>query len=435
MSKIRNKSTIKDLIIKTQKIEWKKARWYQPQDFKKSSKEQIQKLKTSIIRNGFADAFDVWQKGKIIYILDGCRRDLALKELEKENIKIPDKLSAVFYDIKNNKEAKKLIMLRQSSYGKIDLDTAIDWLDKDINLNKLDLEVDIPDIDLDKPIKIEEDTAPELPKKARSKPGDLYELGPHRIICGDCTDEKVVKKLMNGKKANLLMTSPPYWVGKEYEREKSEKEIDEFIKKSVKNFLIIMNQNYSRIVINSGSTSMAMKVLNEKKCRTILLIDKWINEFKNYNWLLRYFRMWIKGGGQPRPRRPIDDIVYHGVEFIMCFYNSKGKSRGQNRVNEGWVQQDNWSNISGDRQYNNAGYPVEIPSRNIKLYLKENEIVFDPFGGNGTTLIAAHQLNHICYISEIIPLYVDVCVQRYVNFTGIEKIKKNGKVINWKVKK
>ena len=90
--------------------------------------------------------------------------------------------------------------------------------------------------------------------------------------------------------------------------------------------------------------------------------------------------------------------------------------------------------ITGQKQENLAGFPIELPIRNIKLYSLKNEIVLDPYLGNGSTLIACEQTDRICYGIELEPCYIDVIVQRYVNFTGNEKIKKNGKSIVWKQK-
>lgn len=107
------------------------------------------------------------------------------------------------------------------------------------------------------------------------------------------------------------------------------------------------------------------------------------------------------------------DMVYNGTEYLLTFYNPNGNQRGQNRVNGGWAQQCNWDNIIGDKQENGAGYPVELPSRFIQLYTLNNEIAFDPFLGNGTTLIASEQNQRICYGTELEPIYIDVILKRF----------------------
>lgn len=254
------------------------------------------------------------------------------------------------------------------------------------------------------------DRAAELQEKWQVQPGEMFEIGAHRLICGDCTDAAIVARVMGGEKANLLMTSPPYWVGKDYEIQKSEKEIDDFISVFTQSCLLAMSDDFSRIVINTG-TGMATK-LNENESRIILLLDKYANNYLAHGWKLRHIRHWIKGGGRDRPGRPIDDQVYFGVEYLLTFYKSGRKSRGQNRISENWPQQSNWSDIQGDKQENNAGFPLEIPERFIKLYTLEKELVFEPFGGNGTTLVACENLSRRGRGIEISPAYCAVILER-----------------------
>jgi len=255
--------------------------------------------------------------------------------------------------------------------------------------------------------------------------GDLFEIGEHRLLCGDSTDSDAVVRLMNGYKANLLMTSPPYWVGKDYETQESEEEIEKFIIDIANTSLLAMYDDYSRIIINTG-TGRATSLKGEKDTRVILLLDKWINILLDNGWKLRYIRHWIKGGGASTPRRPIDDVVYCGIEYLLTFYKAGSKSRGQNRISESWVQQSDWTDIKGDKQENKAGFPVELPARYIKLYSLENEIVYEPFTGNGTTIVASHQLNRKCYGMELDPKYCQVIVDRMKKLDPSLIIKKNG---------
>jgi len=245
------------------------------------------------------------------------------------------------------------------------------------------------------------------------------------LLCGDSTDSDAVLRLMNECKANLLMTSPPYWVGKDYEIQESEEEIEKFIIDIANTSLLAMHDNYSRIIINTG-TGRATSLKSEKDTRVILLLDKWVNILLANEWKLRYIRHWIKGGGASTPRRPIDDVVYCGIEYLLTFYKAGSKSRGQNRISESWVQQSDWTDIKGDKQENKAGFPVELPARYIKLYSLEDEIVYEPFTGNGTTIVAAHQLKRKCYGMELDPKYCQVIVDRMKKLDSSLIIKKNG---------
>lgn len=412
-------------IIKSGYVKWKELIPFQNEHFKEMSKDEFAKLEKSFTQNGSLMAWTVWESKDKKYLLDGVGRQLLYEEKEKAGLNPPEKVYCNFLDLKNKKEAAKAVLILSSQYRRI----TDDGLNEFINTNglltdfpELTTEIDLPDFDMDKFIESnfelepekDLDEVPAVPKKALSKLGDLFEIdGKHRVLCGDSTKESDVKLLMNGKKCNLIMTSPPYWVGKDYEYQKSEKEIDEFIEKNVKAILNTIDGDFSRIVINSGTGSAT--AVNEKNTRVILLLDKWIDNFLNHGWVLRHIRLWIKGGGDTIPRSPVVDMVYHGAEFIMTFYKKNSKSRGQNRLSESWCQQENWSDIKGDKNINGAGFPVELPLRNIKLYCLENEIVFDPFLGNGTTLIAAEQNNNIGFGLELDPIYIDVILKRYKN--------------------
>lgn len=150
--------SIKNKILKYELINWRKCLWFQPEKIKKQSKIQLEKLKTSLVNNGFSSPMAVWQKGKKIYIIDAHHRQLAMKELELDGVKIPEKLPAIFLDIKNEKEAKKIWAIYQSQYAELEQTEVIDFLG-DFNLDDLGLEIDIPDIKLEiwKPIDNEQE--------------------------------------------------------------------------------------------------------------------------------------------------------------------------------------------------------------------------------------------------------------------------------------
>jgi hypothetical protein len=260
------------------------------------------------------------------------------------------------------------------------------------------------------------DKAAELQAKWQTASGQMWQLGEHRLICGDCTDAATVARVMGGERANLLMTSPPYWVGKDYETQKNEEEIDRFVSAFIDAALTAMFDDYSRIVINTGVGRATS--LDETDTRIILLLDKYVNALLAYRWKLRTLRHWVKGGGQPRPRRPIDDVCYFGIEYLMTFYKAGVQSRGQNIVSSAWAQQSDWTDIDGDRQENEAGFNLEIPSRFMELYTLPDEFVFEPFCGNGTTLIACERLSRKCRAVEISPAYVAVALQRWATMTG-----------------
>lgn len=384
--------------------------------------EQIKKIARSIDENDWGRPLVISQDN---YILAGHGAYLAATD-ELNLMSVPfrrmnhlhDAPEAIAYMLADN----KLTDESSWNYGKLELNfQELELQGYDLTLTGFDEKdlLNIKDIIQGDKEVIEDDFNPDEVTESIVQPGEIWQLGNHRLMCGDSTRKEDVNHLMKKDKANLIMTSPPYWVGKEYETQENEKEIEIFIDNIVKSCLPVIKKDYSRIIINSG-TALA-STLNEKNPRTILLIDKWINSLLKKEWLLRHIRFWVKGGTGP-PKSHKTDTIYYGTEFLLVFYNPKGRKRGQEKISVPWAQEGNWK-IQGDKQENDAGFPVEIPARFIKLYTKPEEIVFDMFGGNGTTLIASEQLGRTCFMMELDPHYCDVILKRWEKFTGEHAIK------------
>lgn len=292
--------------------------------------------------------------------------------------------------------------------------------------------------------------------EAKSKLGDLYQLGNHFLLCGDATKKEDIERLMDGQKATLGFTSPPYWVGKDYETQKSIEEINEFIKKSCESYNLGIKKDESRIVINT-STGFTTSFDKRKKRQVLLLIDKWTNYFYELGWNLRHIRHWIKEG-QLMSVSPKSDLIDQHCEFLETyendngellkfddeideqkinilevFYNTSGTTRGQERTNKKWALRAFWDDIRGNANQtgHTAAFPVELPARHIKLYTKLDESVLDLFAGSFSTAIACMQLNRRFYGMEIDPRYIDVGVKRMLKLNPeIEPFLLNGQPID-----
>lgn len=291
------------------------------------------------------------------------------------------------------------------------------------------------------------DDVPEV-AKAITKTGDLYILGSHRLLCGDATKKEDVERLMDGKKGTLGFTSPPYWVGKEYETQKSVEEIDEFIDKICQSYNFAIRKDMSRIIINT-STGFTTSFDKKKKRQVLLLVDKWANNFYQLGWNLRHIRHWIKEG-QLMSTSPKSDLIDQHCEFLETFehekgkkinfddiiddsnisiletyYNAAGISQGQMRTGFKWALRSYWDDIKGNASQTGhcAAFPIELAIRHIWLYTKQSSLILDLFLGSGSTLIACEKTNRICYGMEIDPHYCDVIVKRWENFTGKKAVK------------
>ena len=282
---------------------------------------------------------------------------------------------------------------------------------------------------------------PEEPENIVIKKGDLIELGAHRLLNGDSTDRKQVERLMDGEKANMVFTSPPYWVGFEYENEKDKVSILAHIDKSAYLMSLFVK---GKIVINTGninSITIAEKITGKKQ--PAMLIDWWRDALNKNNYLLRHIRIWAKTGGVI-PSRRNDKIDMHweylatfteesgNAGFIATFKNASDKT-GQTLETPEWAVKGVWADIKGAARETGhcAAFPVELVTRYLIMYTESEMIDYEPYGGSGTTLIACEKLNRKCFGMEIDPGYCQIITQRWCDYTGNNEIKINGKKINW----
>ena len=281
----------------------------------------------------------------------------------------------------------------------------------DYNLLEMELDgLDFGSLDLDWGIDMEE--APEVaednyevapPEEPKSKPGDIYQLGRHRLMCGDSTDKETVELLMDGKKADMVFTDPPY--GYNYQSNMREK---------TKRFDVLENDDKIldffpnvRLVCN-GFVFI---------CTTWKVLDKWIPLFKKYHDLTNMI-IWDKGGGG------IGDLKHTFLtdyEVILCSNN--GKEIKGKRIGSVWnIQKDSATEYTHPTQK-----PVKLSEFAIRNTTERGAVVLDLFGGSGSTLIACEQLDRICYMMELDPKYCDVIVDRWEKATGRKAVLENAK--------
>lgn len=358
--------------------------------------EQIEQIKKSIEQFGMNDPIAVWGKDNII--VEGHGRLEALKELGYTEVE------CIRLDNLTDEERKAYTL----AHNKLTMNTDFDF---DILNEELE---DITDIDMsdfgfdlnfdDEQKEIEEDDfniEENIPEKPKSKYGDIYQLGNHRLMCGDSTKEEDVEKLMNGDKADMVFTDPPY--GYKYQSNMRTKS-DKF-----------------DVLINDDKILDFMKPLKQVTdgfvfiCTTWKVLDKWLPLFNKY-YDLSNMIIWNKGGGGIGDLKHTFSTDY---EIILCSNN--GNEITGKRIGSVWsIQKDNANDYIHATQK-----PVELSATSILNTTNENDVVLDLFGGSGSTLIACEQLNRKCYMMELDPKYVDVIIQRWENFTGEKAIKLN----------
>ena len=266
-----------------------------------------------------------------------------------------------------------------------------------------------------------ENEIPELPTTAKSKKGEIYKLGSHRLLCGDAL--KDIPKLMGKEKANLCFTSPPYnMAGGLYKDYRDDLKSEDFIKlhidvlKNVKKHLrgfVFWNVSYNKNT-RWEFLEILYRIVKEPGMKFLELI------------------IWDKGHGLPITSknaltRQYEDILLVGDEEsvkknLEVFFLGKTKTgrgiyfhkKNQKGITNYWRIDTNKSQIENLK----ACFPVALPQKGIELMTERGDIVIDPFGGSGTTMIACEKTNRACRIVEMDPKYCDVIIKRYEAFEG-----------------
>ena len=232
-----------------------------------------------------------------------------------------------------------------------------------------------------------EDEVPEVSNgQSVSKLGEVYQLGRHKLMCGDSTNIEDVEKLMNGQKADMVFTDPPYGLGYEYN---SYKDIqgNEYLSFCDKWFDTI--KGVPLIVITTG----------------------W--KYMSYWWLKepRDMMYWLARNKQT------GGTVFHFRRVEPIFVWGKVKNKYNEDIIESLTDR-----LYGLRDEHSCPKPIKLCSEIIKAVNRKDNVL-DLFGGSGSTLIACEQLNRTCYMMELDNRYTDVIIKRWQTFTGQEAIR------------
>lgn len=363
---------------------------------KKHDKKQIENVMESIRQFGFVQPVVV-DKNNVLVI--GHCRYAAAKRLKMKQI------DAVRVESLTEEQVNKLRLLdNKLNESEWDIELlledvpALDWDGFDIDWNLPELEGDEPEVVEDEP--------PEPPKEAKTKPGDLYQLGRHRLLCGDATKPEDLERLMNGQRADLYLTDPPYnvdYVGKTKDALKIENDSrgdSEFRELLVNSFMAAkecMKAGASFYIWHADSEGFNFR----GACRDV-------------GWTVRECLIWKK-----------NSMVLGRQDYQWqhepCLY---GWNEGGSHA---WYSDRKQTTIlEFDRPTKSKEHPTMKP---VKLFdylmknsSKKDDIVLDTFGGSGTTIIACEQNGRCGYSTELDPKYCDVIVERWEKLTGEKAI-------------
>jgi DNA modification methylase len=250
----------------------------------------------------------------------------------------------------------------------------------------------------------DEDAVPEVPIEPTTKLGDIYQLGNHRLMCGDSTSIDAVEKLMDGDVAELVFTDPPY-------RMEVEGGSNQFVGKAAAKLGEMIKHlcEFDPVAfLNTLPTVFKKNTLNAYIfCNKDLVPDylKWAVE-SGYAFNILFWKKpnAIPLGGQHRP----------DVEYLLLFRKSAVWNNGLKDVNYSKCLE-HGRDIGKDHP---TKKPVELIENQIKISSTSNSIVLDFFGGSGSTLIACEKTGRLGRAMELDPKYCDVIIKRWEDFTG-----------------
>ena len=357
---------------------------------KKHDKRQINNVAESIKQYGFVQPIVIDRDGVIVI---GHCRALAAKKLGMQEV------PCVCVDDLTPEQVNALRLVdNKSNESDWDYDLLADEI-PGLDLSAFDFDWGLPEITEE----VIEDEAPEVDEDAEpiAKLGDIWQLGRHRLMCGDSTDKATVELLMDGKKADMVFTDPPYGVsytgGLQFKNGTVEKNNREMIK----NDDVDIYEDVFRI-LSQFSNGACYVWFADTKAATLY------NAAEKYG-EIHALIIWVKNGGYGALN------ANYKQKHEPCLYwkpkNAKLNFCGATTETTVWEV-----NKDGVNEYHPTQKPIALPAKAISNH--DVETVLDLFGGSGSTLIACEQLDRTCYMMELDPKYCDVIIKRWEKFTG-----------------
>jgi DNA modification methylase len=372
-------------------------------------KDDMERLKKSIKDNpDYFEARPIILSNRTgdLVILAGNQRYEAAKALKM------DEVPTFLLEGLTEAREREIIIRDNVRNGDWDMDAlANEWDTQELTDWGVDINWDEPEQE------VVEDEAPEVNESepAKSELGKVYKLGNHRLMCGDSTDAGSVAILMDGQKADIAFTSPPYNAGTtptENAMGKKSKYENDSDDKSEEEYRLFLDKYIGACLDNSEYVFMNIQSLSNNKRA---LLGCMYDNIDNYADTI----IWDKINAQPAMA---NNVLNSRFEYVHIFSNKANRAIGTVEF-RGTV--DNVIALPPQRknefaEEHNATFSLDFASWFIKNFAKES--VLDSFGGTGTTLIACEQLGRKCYMMELDPKYCDVIRKRYWKFaTGSEE--------------
>lgn len=371
---------------------------YNPRKKLKKGDKEYEKIKQSLLKFGYVDPIIV---NEDLTVIGGHQRLTVLKDLDYETAK------CVIVDLPKEDEKALNIALNKIT-GQWDeallAELLVDLQESDFNLDLTGFEP--PEIDdilsnvHDKELSEDEfDVEEELKKPTVSRRGDVWQLGKHRVICGDSTKSETYDQLLGDKKANLVVTDPPYNV-----------DVEETAGK-------ILNDNMSDGDFYQFLYSMFTQVENHMETDASIYVFHADTEGLNFRKAFKDAGFYLSGCCIWKKNSLVLGRSPYQWQHEPCLYGWKKKGKHQ------WFSDRKQTTIwEYDRPKSSKDHPTMKPIQLMAYPIQNSSmrgtVVLDPFLGSGSTLIAADQTGRVCYGIELDEKFVDVIVKRYIEVTG-----------------
>ena len=286
------------------------------------------------------------------------------------------------------------------------------------------------------------DDVPEAPADPVSVLGDVWVLGRHRLVCGDSTSPDVIDKLMNGERADLLFTSPPYAQQRDYGA----------AKEKIGDWDGLMQGVFSVAPVKDGAQILVNLGLVHRDGEWMPYWDTWIAWMREAGWRRFGWYVWDQGPGLPGDWNgrlaPSHEFIFHFNRETRRA-NKTVETKHGGKKNHGTGMRGKDGTVGGYTAINKnvqpmkiadsvfrimrhkargietahpAVFPVALVEAAFDAYSKAGDVVFEPFCGSGTQVIAAEKTGRHCFGIDIDPAYVDVAVKRWQEFTGQQAV-------------
>lgn len=382
---------------------------------KKHDDKQVANVANSIKRFGWQQPIVIDEQG--VVVIGHCRL-MAAKKLKLKEVPVTvasglteDEIKELrIADNKTNESPWDLGLLAEDIEGLdfegFDLDFGIDG--------------EVGGVTSDEVVEDDFDVTP--PEQPKAKLGDIYQLGDHRLMCGDSTDADAWAKLMDGEKADMVFTDPPYGVA-----------IGD------KNATLNSVQPSGRCVTNIANDTMSEEELYDMLKAAFINVRESCHDdavyfvtspqggslglmmmmMKDAGLPVRHVLMWMKNSATFSLGR-LDYDYQHEPIFYTWTKSHHNYRGGENRTTIWQYDKPRKCDVHPTMK------PVELVANAILDGTKEGDIVLDAFGGSGTTMIAAEQLGRKARLMELDPHYIDVIIARWENYTGKKAVLLNG---------